>query len=119
MPAFVLPGRCAFSAALSSYLAAVEERAGIASGTLEGAALRAALGDIGDGGIATTTSGDDPFFAAGDPIDLCPRCAQLVENLLPGGMRRSQIAAGVPPLVMRLAEDRTDDTRSGMTPGRG
>lgn len=100
-PAHVTPGRCALPSGLSAYLATYEERAGLAAGMLDGDALRAALGVIGDGGIATTTSGDDPFFAAGDPIDLCPQCEQLVDNLVPRGMRRSQITRGLPPVVMR------------------
>jgi hypothetical protein len=103
-PAHVTAGRCALPSALSSYLGAIEERAGLAAGTLDGDALRAALGDIGDGGIATTTSGDDPFFAAGDPIDLCPHCEQLVENLIPKGLRRAQIAPGLPPLLLRAGQ---------------
>lgn len=103
-PAPVAAGVCALPSALSSYLAACEQRAGVAPGTLDGDALRTALGDIGDGGIATTTTGDDPFFAAGEPIDLCPGCEQLVDNLVPRGMRRTQIAPGLPPMVMRGSE---------------
>jgi hypothetical protein len=100
-PAHVTAGRCALPSGLSAYLAAYEERAGLTPGTIDGDALRTALGNIGDGGIATTTTGDDPFFTAGDTIDLCPSCEQLVDNLVPRGLRRTQIAPGLPPNVMR------------------
>jgi hypothetical protein len=96
-PAHVTAGRCALPSGLSSYLATYEERAGLAPGTLDGDALRTALGNISDGGIATTTSGDDPFFTAGDPIDLCPSCEQIVDNLVPRGLRRAQIVPGLAP----------------------
>ncbi len=99
----ITAGRCALPGALSAYLAAFEERAGLPAGALDGEALRAALDAIGDGGIATTTSGDDPFFAPGEPIDLCPGCARLVENLVPRGLRRDQLAPGVAPALMRDA----------------
>jgi hypothetical protein len=95
----VTPGHCALPSALSAYLARREEALGLAPGTMDGDALRTALGEIGPGGIATTTSGDDPFFEAGAPIDLCPRCAQLVENLTARGLRREAIVDGQAPDV--------------------
>ena len=98
---WVLAGRCALPAALSSYLGAVEERQGLAPGSLAGDALREALEGIGPGGIACSTAGDDPFFTAGEPIDPCVRCEQLIENLLPLGLRRDQIVPGLPPIPLR------------------
>jgi hypothetical protein len=96
-PSHITPGRCALPSGLSSYLATYEERAGLAPGSLDGDALRTALGNISDGGIATTTTGDDPFFTAGDAIDLCPSCEQIVDNLVPRGLRRAQLVPGLPP----------------------
>jgi hypothetical protein len=100
-PAHVTAGRCALPSGLSSYLATYEERAGLAPGALDSDALRTALGNISDGGIATTTTGDDPFFTAGDAIDLCPSCEQLVDNLVPRGLRRAQLVPGLPPSLAR------------------
>jgi hypothetical protein len=98
---FVTPGRCALPAALTSYLHAVEDREGVARGALPPAKVREALDAIGPGGIATADTGDTPFFASGDAIDLCPTCEQTVENLLPQGLRRDQLVPGLAPLPMR------------------
>ncbi len=97
----VNPGRCALPVALSSYLATCERERGLAPGGLAGEPLRGVLAAIGPGAIRCTTSGDDPFFASGDLLDLCPRCEQMVENLLPRGLRRDQLALGLPPLPSR------------------
>jgi SMI1/KNR4 family protein SUKH-1 len=97
----VAPASCALPSALSSYLAQVELQRGLAPGSLGGEALRAALGEIGDGGIATTSDGTGAFFDVGDVLDLCSNCERLVENLIPRGLRRSQIRLGVPARPQR------------------
>jgi hypothetical protein len=99
----VAPGRCALPTALSAYLTAVEHRLGVRPGELPDDATYQALSEIPDGGIATTHRGDSPFFAAGEPIDLCPTCERTVENLVPRGLRRAQIVAGLPPIPMRVS----------------
>lgn len=98
---FITPGRCALPSALSAYLGSVEDRAGVARGTLSDDATREALGSIGPGGIATAESGDTPFFASGDLVDLCPVCEHTVENLLPKGLRRDQLRPGLPSIPQR------------------
>jgi hypothetical protein len=97
----VAPASCALPSALSSYLQQVEQQRGLAPGSLGGEALRAALGQIGDGGIATTADGTGAFFDAGDVLDLCSNCERLVENLLPRGLRRSQLRPGIPARPQR------------------
>ncbi|MCA9673843.1 MAG: SMI1/KNR4 family protein [Kofleriaceae bacterium] len=98
---WVTPGRCALPSALTAYLRAVEQRLGLADGALAGDALREALDDIPDGGIAVADGGDTPFFASGDQVDLCVVCEQTLENLVPQGMRRAQVQPGVAPIPMR------------------
>jgi hypothetical protein len=89
---FASPGRCALPAALTAYLDAVEGELG----------LRRALEEIPDGGITTAQpSPASPFFDPGDPLELCPVCARTVENLIPSGMRWSQITQGVDPIPSR------------------
>jgi hypothetical protein len=95
---FVPAGACALPHALSAYFRAVEDRRGMAEGTLAGAELHDALDAIPDGGIATSHDGNTPFFANGDRVDLCVACEQLVANL---DLRRSMIAPGVPPIPAR------------------
>jgi hypothetical protein len=98
LEAFVPAGACALPHALSAYFRAVEQRDGLADGELAGDAMRAALDAIPDDGIATTHDGTTPFFAAGDRVDLCVACERLAANL---GLRRTMIAAGVPPIPGR------------------
>ncbi len=98
LPGHVTPGRCALPHALTGYLQSIEEQQGIAPGTLPAEAVREALGRIPDGGIATASAGETPFFAPGDLVDLCVVCEQTAENL---GMRRGQIVGGVEPLPSR------------------
>ena len=98
LEAFVPAGACALPHALSAYFRAIEDKSGLAEGSLAGDALRAALDDIPAGGIATTHDGTTPFFAAGDRVDLCVACERLIDNL---GMRRDTVALGVPPIPGR------------------
>jgi len=98
LPAHVPPGRCALPAALSAYFRAVEDRRGLAEGTLAGDALGEALEAIGPGGIAITHDGTTPLFADGDPVDVCVECARLANNL---GLPRAAVAPGVPPIPAR------------------
>jgi len=98
---WVTPGRCALPAALSSYLAGRERAAGVPPGTLGDDALREALGALGPGAIRCAASGDDPFFDADEPIDPCPRCEQMIENLAARGLGRDRIAPGLPPWPQR------------------
>lgn len=94
--ALVPAGVCALPNALSGYLAGYEQELGIAEGTLDGEALRDALGRLGPGAIAI--GGEPPLFARGDLVDPCLACARLVENL---GLPPSVLAPGVPPVVAR------------------
>jgi hypothetical protein len=94
---WITPGRCALPSALTSYLGAVEQRLGVAPGALDGDALREALADIPDDGITIAETGDTPFFDAGDVVDPCVVCEQTIENLVPRGLRRTQITQGVMP----------------------
>lgn len=98
LEAFVPAGACALPHALSAYFRAVEERSGMAEGTLAGEELRAAIDAIPDGGIATSHDGTTPFFGEGDRVDLCVACERLVANL---GLRRTMIAEGVEPIPGR------------------
>jgi hypothetical protein len=98
LPSFVPPGACALPAALSAYFRGIEEQRGLAEGSLAGPDLRAALDQIPDGGIATAHDGANPFFAAGDPIDLCVACERLSDNL---GLRRTTVRPGLAPIPER------------------
>jgi hypothetical protein len=97
----VPPGACAVPDAISRYLRSIEEKRGLAPGSLAGEPLAAALGAIADGGIATTADGSSAFFDEGDVLDLCSNCARMIENLLPHGMRRAQVRDGVPAKPQR------------------
>jgi hypothetical protein len=96
----VTPGRCALPHALTSYLHATEDKLGVGRDQLSPDQTREALSRIPDGGIATASAGESPFFGSGDLVDLCVACEQTIENL--PGMRRSQTVAGVEPRPRRL-----------------
>ena len=98
LPAHVPPGRCALAAALSAYFRAVEDRRGLAEGSLAGDDLGEALEAIGPAGIAVTHDGTTPLFADGDPVDLCVECARLAANL---GLPRAAMAPGLAPIPAR------------------
>jgi hypothetical protein len=98
LEAFVPAGACALPHALSAYFRSIEDARGMDEGSLAGDALRDALDSIPDGGIATSHDGTTPFFAAGDPVDLCVACERLIDNL---GLRRAAVALGVPPIPCR------------------
>jgi hypothetical protein len=98
---FVPPGQCAATAALSGYLGVCEQRLGIAAGTLDGDALRSALGDLGAGAIEITAVGPLPLFAAGERVDPCATCARALQGLTEQGLRSDVVAPGVPPLPVR------------------
>lgn len=98
---FVPPGACALPAALSGYLAAVEAARGLAAGSLEGAALREALGDLGPGAIRIGADATLGLFVEGDPVDPCISCARTVDTLAADGLRRDAVAPGLAPLPER------------------
>lgn len=80
------PNQCALPAALSSFLHSYEEKH-------PGVDPREALAGLGDGAIATASSGDD-YFDNGDGLDLCAGCVELAHNL---GLQPRHIVGGVPP----------------------
>jgi hypothetical protein len=98
--AYVRPGVCAFSAALSGYLGVMEQRLGLAESTLAGEALADVLAQLGPGAIeiAAESAG---LFAIGDRVDPCLACAHLIETLAGDGLRRDVIAAGTRPRPLR------------------
>ncbi len=99
---FVPPGRCAITAALGGYLGVCEQRLGLEAGTLDGEALRSALGDLGPGAIEVTADGPLALFAAGDRLDPCATCARALQGLGEQGLRADVVAPGVPPLPIRV-----------------
>ena len=98
---FVPPGECAITAALSGYLGIVEQRLGIAAGTLEGDHLRSALEDLGPGAIEATADSPLALFAPGDRVDPCATCARALQGLTEQGLRSDVVAPGVAPLPDR------------------
>jgi hypothetical protein len=98
LAAHVPPGVCALPAALSSYFHQLETQRGLAPGELAGDELRAAIAAIDAGGIATTQDEATPFFGAGDALDLCVACEQIVDNL---DLNRGCFVPGVPPIPAR------------------
>jgi hypothetical protein len=98
--AYVRPGVCAFSAALSGYLGVMEQRLGLAESTLAGDALRDVLAQLGPGAIEIAAESPG-LFAIGDRVDPCLACAHLIDTLAGDGLRRDVIAAGLPPLPLR------------------
>lgn len=91
-------GACSVPAALSHYLHAVEQRAGVASGALSASATRDAMIALPVGAIRIAASGDDPFFTAGDALDPCAACARLLDQL---GVPPDRIQPGENPLPAR------------------
>jgi hypothetical protein len=98
---FVPPGRCAITAALSGYLGVVEQRLGIAAGTLDGQPLRSALADLGPGSIEVAADGPLALYAPGDRVDPCVTCARALQGLRDQGLRDDVVAPGLPPLPNR------------------
>ena len=95
------PGVCALASALSGYLAMIEDRLGLASGTLAGDDLRAALADLGPGSIQVAAESSTALFEPGDAVDPCLTCARLVDALRADGLRPEVLAPGVLPLPAR------------------
>ncbi|MEZ4403343.1 MAG: hypothetical protein R3B06_25175 [Kofleriaceae bacterium] len=85
-------GTCPLPRALSMYLGRIEAQAGAAPGTLAPQAIRAAFEALPDGAIRCEASGDDPFFAEGAVLALCPTCELTVERLAAMGLRRAHLA---------------------------
>lgn len=101
-PSWIAPGRCALADALSRYLAGYEHAHGIGVGQLGGESLRMALAAIGDGAIrVAATDPDAVFFDPGDLVSACASCELMIENLVPRGLRRDQLARGREPYPMR------------------
>ena len=98
---FVPPGECAITAALTGYLGVCEQRLGVEAGTLDGAALRSALEDLGAGAIEVTADRALPLFVAGDRLDPCATCARALQGLAEQGLRPDVVRPGVPPLPVR------------------
>jgi hypothetical protein len=99
--AHVPAGACALAAALSGYLARCEADAGLAAGSLAGAALRDALGRLGPGAIEIAAESAVSWFDDGDRVDPCIACARLIENLAADGLRRDVVAPGAVPKPLR------------------
>lgn len=78
--AFVPPGACALASALGGFLGVHERRLGLAPGTIEGAALRDALAQLGPGAIEIAAQ-RSPLFPEGARVDPCIACAKLLANL--------------------------------------
>lgn len=97
----VPPGACALAAALSGYLARCEAEAGLAAGTLAGAALREALSRLGPGAIEIAAESAVAWFEDGDRVDPCIACARLIEDLAADGLLGDVVASGVPPRPLR------------------
>lgn len=102
-PAFAPASACVIPRLLSGLLAHEEERLGRPAGSLAGADLRAALGQLGPGAIAIASTGS-PIHRRGDRIAPCVQCAVLVDNLTASGLDPAVVAAPVPPLPVRPAE---------------
>jgi hypothetical protein len=98
---FVPPGQCAITAALTGYLGVIEQRLGIAAGTLDGEPLRSALADLGSGAIEVTADRPLALFAAGDRLDPCVTCARALQGLVDQGLRGDVVAPGLPPRPSR------------------
>lgn len=97
----VPPGRCGLPVALSAFLARCEDARGLARGTIGGEPLRAALSALRPGAIAMAACRDGPFFASGEPLDPCPACEVLLENLRGQGLAANAVTPGVPPAPAR------------------
>lgn len=105
--AFVPAGRCPLPGALSAYLARCEQARGVTRGGLAGEPLRAALAALGPGAIAIAASATTPFFASGDPLDPCPACEVMLENLRGQGLAADAVVPGVPPIPGRAPASAT------------
>lgn len=97
LEAFVPAGACAITSALSGYLAVCEGERGLAPGTLDGDALRAALADLGPGAIEASVD-ESVLFRSGDLVDPCVACARALQGLADQGLRPDVVAPGVAPL---------------------
>ena len=98
---FVPPNQCAVIAALSGYLALAETKRGMAPGTLDGDALRGALGELGAGAIEVTADETLALFHPGDRVDPCVACARALQGLVEQGLPSAVVAPGLPPLPAR------------------
>jgi hypothetical protein len=98
---FVPPGQCAITSALSGYLGVCERRLGMAPGTLDGAALRDALADLGPGAIEVAADRPLALFAEGDLLDPCATCARALQGLVDQGLQPDVVRRGLPPLPVR------------------
>lgn len=100
LEAFVPVGACAITSALSGYLGLKEQELGLAPGTLDGDALRAALDDLGPGAIEASVD-QSVLFASGDLVDPCAACARAIQGLADQGLRADVVAPGVSPVPAR------------------
>lgn len=94
--AHVPQGICALPNALGGFLATHEARLGIEAGTLNGPALRDALGELGPHSIEIAAE-SSVLFATGTRVDPCVACARLVENLAADGLGADVIRPGERP----------------------
>jgi hypothetical protein len=73
----ITPGRCAFPDVISQFLRGDLARRGLPPDSHD---IGPSLASLGPGTIVTSTS-SDRYFEPGQPIDVCPSCAQLARNL--------------------------------------
>lgn len=98
---YIPANRCALPAALTGFFGVWERRLGIPAGSLDGAALRDALGQLGPGSIEIAADSAQPLFESGDRVDPCVTCARLVASLTDQGLAPDVIAPGMLPLPLR------------------
>lgn len=94
--ALATPGTCAPPQVLSRYLAAYEQKEGLAPGTATAAQVAAALRTLPRESMAIASIGDELVFAQGDLIDPCPGCARLLEHF---GLPQETLKPGKNPLA--------------------
>jgi hypothetical protein len=98
---FVPAGECAITSALTGYLGVVEQQLGIEPGTIDGAALRDALVQLGPAAIDVRADRTLGLFDEGDRLDPCATCARALQGLAEHGLRADVVAPGLSPVPDR------------------
>jgi len=93
LPEHVPAGVCPLPNALSGFLGLREQQLGLASGTLGGAALHEALGELGPHSIEIAAE-SSVLYRDGRRVDPCLACARLIENLAADGLRADVVRPG-------------------------
>lgn len=102
LPRTIVPaGRCGLPIALSAFLARCEDARGLTRGSIGGDTLREVLTALRPGAIAVAASNDGPFFGNGEPLDPCPACEVMLDNLRQQGLAAATVAPGVAPVPAR------------------